>query len=225
SKCQTMDPYKNPNPKGYQRQRPFGSAGEGGSSGGSDMPHDIDDNKKKKKLLHRDIERQRRQEMATLYASLRSHLPLQYIKGKRAVADHVNAAVGFIKDTETRIKELSARRDELSGEQTCQRSDPDLARTGFELGKSDPASLIVQPCVNGFEVAVSSNSSGPDALPLSRVLEALQELGLEVINSLTTRVNERLMHTIQVEVNTFGCLDLAWLQQKLVEDLILSPGY
>ncbi|KAF2617842.1 hypothetical protein F2Q68_00040368 [Brassica cretica] len=146
-------------------------------------------------------------------------------RGKRAVADHVNAAVGFIKDTETRIKELSARRDELSGEQTCQRSDPDLARTGFELGKSDPASLIVQPCVNGFEVAVSSNSSGPDALPLSRVLEALQELGLEVINSLTTRVNERLMHTIQVEVNTFGCLDLAWLQQKLVEDLILSPGY
>ncbi|CAH8391768.1 unnamed protein product [Eruca vesicaria subsp. sativa] len=213
-----MDPYKNPNPKGYQRQRPFGSAGEGGSSGGSDMPHEIDDNKKKKKLLHRDIERQRRQEMATLYASLRSHLPLPYIKGKRAVADHVNGAVDFIKDTETRIKELSAKRDELRRE-TCQRSDPDLART-----ESDPASLIVQPCVNGFEVAVSSNSSGPDALPLSRVLEALQELGLEVINSVTARVNERLIHTIQVEVNTFGCLDLAWLQQKLVEELILSPG-
>ncbi|KAJ0251013.1 Transcription factor bHLH126 [Hirschfeldia incana] len=215
-----MDPYKNPNPKGYQRQRPFGSAGEGGSGAGSDMPHDIDDNKKKKKLLHRDIERQRRQEMAILYASLRSHLPLQYIKGKRAVADHVNAAVDFIKDTETRIKELSARRDDLRRE-TCQRLDPD--QTGSELGRSEPASLIVQPCVNGFEVAVSSNSSGPDALPLSRVLEALQDLGLEVINSLTTRVNERLMHTIQVEVNTFGCLDLAWLQQKLVEELILSP--
>ena len=109
--------------------------------------------------------------------------------------------MNFIKDTETRIKELSARRDELSRE-TCQtyKSSPDPARTGSELGKSYPASVMVQPCVSGFEVAVSSNSSGPDALPLSRVLEALQELGLEVINSLTTRVNERLMHTIQVEV-------------------------
>ncbi|CAA7060244.1 unnamed protein product [Microthlaspi erraticum] len=219
-----MDPYQNPNPKAYQRQRPFVSAGDGGSSGGSGMAHEKDDNKKKKKLLHRDIERQRRQEMATLFASLRTNLPLEYIKGKRAVSDHVNGAVNFIKDTETRIKELSARRDELHKE-TGQnyKSNPDPAKTG--AGKSDPASLMVQPCVSGFEVVVSSNSSGPQALPLSRVLEALQEQGLEVVSSLTTRVNERLMHTIQVEVNSFGCLDIAWLQQKLVEKLILSMGY
>ncbi|CAH2077985.1 unnamed protein product [Thlaspi arvense] len=221
-----MDPYQNPNPKEYQRQRPFGSADDGGSSGGSGVPHEVDENKKKKKLLHRDIERQRRQEMATLFASLRTHLPLQYIKGKRAVSDHVNGAVSFIKDTETRIKELSARRDELSRE-TGQRYkwNPDPEETGPELGKSDPASLMVQPCVSGFEVVVSSNSSGPQALPLSRVLEALQEQGLEIISSLTTRVNERLMHNIQVEVNSFGCLDIAWLQHKLVEKLILPMGY
>ncbi|KAG2263202.1 hypothetical protein Bca52824_070281 [Brassica carinata] len=218
-----MDPYQNSNPRGNQEHMPFGSAGDGGS-GGSDIPQGTVDNMQKKKLLHRDIERQRRQEMATLFASLRDHLPLQYIKGKRAVSEHVGGAVNFIKDTETRIKELSARRDELIRE-TCYTSNPDLARTASELGNSVPASVMVQPCVSGFEVAVSSDSSGPQALPLSRVLEALQELGLEVISSLTTRVNERLIHTIRVEVNSFGCLDLAWLQQKLVEELIPSTGY
>ena len=74
-----MDPYQNSNPRGNQEHMQFGSAGDGGS-GGSDIPQGTVDNKQKKKLLHRDIERQRRQEMATLFASLRDHLPLQYIK-------------------------------------------------------------------------------------------------------------------------------------------------
>ncbi|XP_022738266.1 transcription factor bHLH120-like [Durio zibethinus] len=167
----------------------------------------------KKKLMHRDIERQRRQEMATLNASLRTLLPLEYIKGKRAISDHMNAAVSYIKDLRKRIDELSAKRDELK---------KISGSSGFDQGMSSncsfPGSAVVRQSLDGVEVVISAGL-GAQALTLSRVLELLLEEGLVVVNCVSTRIDGGLIHTIQSEVNDLICVDVPGLEQKLNEEI------
>ncbi|XVF09735.1 hypothetical protein REPUB_Repub07fG0121100 [Reevesia pubescens] len=167
----------------------------------------------KKKLMHRDIERQRRQEMAILYASLRNLLPLQYIKGKRAISDHMNGAVSYIKDLQKRIDELSAKRDELK-----KLSDS----SGFDQGMSSndyfPSSAVVRQSLNGVEVVISSGL-GAQALTLSRVLELLLEEGLDVVSCISTRIDGGLIHTIQSQVSDPTCVDVRGLEQKLNDEI------
>ncbi|KAK4280455.1 hypothetical protein QN277_012080 [Acacia crassicarpa] len=166
---------------------------------------------KKKKTIHREIERQRRQEMASLYASLRSLLPLEYIKGKRSISDHMNEAVTYIKHLQNNIKELGAKRDLLK-----KHSDnySNLETPNDDESKQKSINFTVHENNDVVGIEIISNFKDERFL-LSKFLEFLLEEGLEVVTCHSTQVNGRILHSINCRVNSSSSLDLTELSRKI----------
>ncbi|XWS50634.1 hypothetical protein CRYUN_Cryun12cG0103100 [Craigia yunnanensis] len=162
--------------------------------------------KHKKQKLHREIERQRRQDMASLYASLRSLLPDEYIKGKRSKSDHMNEAVNYIKYLEKKVTDLDVKRDELK-----RLSNLTALGSGTETSNH---SFIIRPCLIGIEIMFHCGFEEQD-LPLSIVLTVLLDEGLPVVSCVSAKSEEYLFYTIQTEVNDPTNVNLSGLQQIL----------
>ncbi|GLT78307.1 hypothetical protein SLA2020_498470 [Shorea laevis] len=170
---------------------------------------------KKKKMIHRNIERQRRQEMATLYGALRSLLPPDYLKGKRSISDHMNQAVRYINDLQRRIGELNEKRDELKRlSSSCSSSFVPQCLQGFP---DQDTTVTVRPCLGGGGVEVVINTALSQGLPLSSVIQVLIAEDLSIANCISTKVDERLMHTVVFEVSDGRVVDPSALQKKLEE--------
>ncbi|KAL6131949.1 PREDICTED: transcription factor bHLH36-like isoform X2 [Fragaria vesca subsp. vesca] len=175
-----------------------------------------------RKIMRRDNERQRRQLMAIRTASLRSLLPLESIKGKRSLSEHINEAVNYIKQLKEKIQELNAKREELRRvhQQYYSSSAHDFSPeiTG-NLGTKSTSNIMVGPtCWGGVEIVVSTSSTNCSELEgfaLSGVLKALLAEGLTIVECASTTVNQRLFHTIQCEVEDLACQNLPELQLKL----------
>ncbi|XP_057798456.1 transcription factor bHLH118-like [Salvia miltiorrhiza] len=168
-----------------------------------------------KKTAHRFTEKQRRQEMTTLYASLRSLLPLEYIKGKRAVSDHMDQAANYINDMKKKIEEMKRRRESLRN----------VAGTAAEA--QNQTSNATDYCVkinvftDGVEILISS-SLNKDCFPLSMVLSDLLNRQLHVINCVSTRGQRCYLHKIHIQLNNSTSIDVAELQERLVDLLQLA---
>lgn len=106
----------------------------------------------------------------------------------------MNEAVNYIKYLQRKNKELSSRRDELM-----------LLSRGSFLNdcKHDTKMVnhvVVRQCLVGVEIVFSSRCCGGQPW-LSSVLQVLSENGLCLVNSISSIVDDRLIYTIQAEVN------------------------
>ncbi|KAF7813213.1 transcription factor bHLH36-like [Senna tora] len=157
-----------------------------------------------KRSMHRETERQRRQEMATLFASLRSLLPLEYIKGKRSISDHMHEAVNYIKYSENKVKNLKAKRDEL--EKLCNLSS---------------ISVIVHPFKGGAEI-MCSYSFNNYRITQSQILSLMLQQGLNMVSYNFTNTDERSILTIRFEDCDMAETenDYSELQRKLTEAIL-----
>lgn len=155
-----------------------------------------------KKMVHREIEKQRRQEMATLHASLRSLLPLRFIKGKRSLSDQMNEGVNYINHMKKNIKELSDKRDELKKLSNLSNLKNHVS-CSFSIHKNNGTI--------GIEI---SSFRDKERVPLSKLLEQLMRVGLEVVSCFSIEVNGRLLHSVQCEVIDSDSVDLCELKRK-----------
>ncbi|KAL7107227.1 hypothetical protein ACP275_06G041000 [Erythranthe tilingii] len=170
----------------------------------------------KKKRLHREVERQRRQEISTLYASLRSVLPPQHIKGKRSTTDQIDEAAKYIRHLQNNIKEMGIKRENLKRWSTKNESE-----------KGNPSKIlpivnvnvtVLQTCSVGVQVLIST--SGGNVLALSRIMQLLLQQGLTVVSCSFTEFDGRLLYTIQSEVLDYNTgVDTQMLQRKLQDKI------
>ncbi|XP_052208897.1 transcription factor bHLH36-like [Diospyros lotus] len=204
---------------------------------------------KRKKIIHRDAEKKRRHEMAALHRSLRSFLPVEHLKGKRAMSDQIDEAVNYIRHLQKRNEELRHKRDELKerlsaaaalnerrqssgkvGVESSSKSSKCSSSSASEKQKQGSSSSSVRveiSCRNKLvQVVVSTAIEG--GVPASTLLKALfqQHQGLSLITCISTTLNQTLLvHTVHSQVNEedSSIIDPSELQKRLT-DLITSTS-
>ncbi|XP_051143545.1 transcription factor bHLH36-like [Andrographis paniculata] len=166
-----------------------------------------------KKMMHRETERQRRQEMSALYASLRSLLPLHYIKGKRSVSDHMHEAVNYIKHMETSIKQLRLERDRLK--KMTASSSSGSSRSNSTTFNNSQNLVSINCCRDGVEILISCAIEEKLGFPISKVLMELLKTGTNVVSFVSSKSDDRMLYKIQSDVCDPTYVNLSDLQQRL----------
>ncbi|XP_051137953.1 transcription factor bHLH36-like [Andrographis paniculata] len=202
-----------------------GGGGGGGGAGGGAPARKKDVLSGQSRVLHREIERRRRQDMSNLHAKLRGLLPIEFIKGKRSICDHMQEAVNYIKNIKSNIDELRIRRDKL------RKSCDHLSRKEILIGETSsnnignniisPNFVMVSLAGEGLEILISCRYINTD-FRLSKMLAQLLEKNISVVSCVSTNTKGRFLHKIHAEVSDVSRIDLLVLQERLQESIDLN---
>ncbi|CAI9304498.1 unnamed protein product [Lactuca saligna] len=175
---------------------------EGLGKASINLPLSVSMQKAEKQVINREIERRR--EMRQLYASLTSILPIELVKRKRSVPAHLLSTVHYIKEKQENIKEMSTKRDRLKK----------LFDTNESLVNHLSNTVSVKFC-NGM-VDIVINSCLEEGFAFSQVLDAIIKEGINIESCTSTKINNRLLHSIHSEVSEKALIDPSMLQRRLV---------
>ncbi|XP_058751656.1 transcription factor bHLH36-like [Vicia villosa] len=172
-----------------------------------------------KKIIRKEVEKQRRMQMSILCSSLRSSLPFHLIKGKRSVSDHIGEAANYVQILKEKVNVLEKKRDKLK-----ETISSTMIETENEL-PADPSNLV--KCVNinqipdGVEIVICRGFEDSPSR-LSDLMKIIVQEGCDVVHCVTNHVNGKIFHTIKSEVEDLTHFDLARLQNKLDQAILLS---
>ncbi|XP_021765229.1 transcription factor bHLH126-like [Chenopodium quinoa] len=193
-----------------------------------------------KKVIHREVERQRRQEMSNLYSSLRSLLPVEYVKGKRSVSEHITEATRYIKDLEKNVKELGEKRDSLKDTFSSLENRRNNKRENNNVGCSSSSSTTsttsrsssscstrdynvnIHKFSKTLQIEITAGVEEDDPCPISKTLKVLAQEGLDVVSCVSNKVNQRWIYVIYCEVTEETAVDSCHLREKLMSVVVSS---
>lgn len=121
------------------------------------------------------------------------------LQGKRAVSDHMNEAVNYIKCLKRRIQELSVKRDKLKSNLSA--LDQESACPSDNCGLIN--CVAVNFCWGGVVEIVIKSGFGD--WNLSTIMQVILEEGLDVLGCVSSQTNEGVLHTIQSQVYICSC--------------------
>ncbi|XP_050386907.1 transcription factor ORG2-like [Argentina anserina] len=183
-------------------------------SGESDISSTVN-----KKLNHNVSERDRRKKINNLYASLRSLVPADQAK-RLSIPATVSRVLKYIPELQQLLEKLGQKREQLLSK--ISKQDNIISQKEQEVkntARRSPSSLSVVSTTRlcDSEVSIQISTVKPSHNFLSRILQSLEEDGLELLNASSFQSSGgRVFYNLHLRVDMLFKMDCDILREKLM---------